>query len=177
MNPYELAQRIKKVKYILIDVDGVLTDGGIYIGDDGREFLRFDAKDGMGIIILRGLSYGVGFISGRTNKAIEYRAKSLGVSDVFLGVQDKLIIYEEIKEKYGLKDEEIAYVGDDLNDVPVMERVGFAITVADGSKEVRRCAHYVTKLPGGRGAIRELVELFMTIMKKSFVPELIFRQG
>ncbi|MGB9562089.1 MAG: KdsC family phosphatase [bacterium] len=177
MNPYELAQKVKRVKYILIDVDGVLTDGGIYILDDGTEFMRFDAKDGMGIMILKSLSYGIGFISGRSNKAVEHRAQSLGITDLFQGVQDKIIIYEEVKEKYGLKDEEIAYVGDDINDVPVMEKAGFAVTVADSAKEARKCAHYVTRLPGGRGAIRELADLFLTILKKSPLTEIMFRQA
>jgi|YelNatPaOPRAMG01_1025707.scaffolds.fasta_scaffold29346_3 3-deoxy-D-manno-octulosonate 8-phosphate phosphatase (KDO 8-P phosphatase) len=176
MNPYELAQRIKKIKYILMDVDGVLTDGAIYISDKGVESLRFDVKDGMGIVLLKNLAYGIGFISGRSSKAVELRAKSLGVSDVFQGVQDKLVIYEEIKEKYGLKDEEIAYIGDDLNDIQVMEKVGLAIAVADSAKEIRRFAHYVTRLPGGRGAIREVVDLFMTIIKKYPIPDIAFKQ-
>ena len=166
MNPYDLAQKIKKIKYLLLDVDGVLTDGGIYYGNDGNEFLRFSVKDGQGIDILKRSGYKIGICSGRMSEVSLRRAEDLKMDDIYLGASSKLSVYEQLKSNHNLKDEEIAFIGDDINDIPIIERCGFAITVADGAKEVRRYAHYVTRAPGGRGAVREVIDLFMTIMKK-----------
>ncbi len=166
MNPYDLAQKVKRIRYLLLDVDGVLTDGGIYYSSSGDEYLRFNVKDGQGIELLQEQGYKIGICSGRMSEIARRRAEELGIKDVFLGASSKLAIYEQIKATEGLIDEEIAYIGDDVNDIPVLEKCGLAVTVSNGSREVRRYAHYVTRAPGGRGAVREIIDLFLTILRK-----------
>ena len=155
-------KKAAKVKLILLDVDGVLTDGGITIDDRGVEAKRFDVRDGQGIALLISSGIKVGFITGRRSNIVRRRSKELGVTIVYQGVRDKGQIYDRIKQKSGLKDEEIAYVGDDIYDLPILQKVGFAITVRDCWPGLKPRVDYVTKKKGGRGAVREVSELVLT---------------
>jgi 3-deoxy-D-manno-octulosonate 8-phosphate phosphatase (KDO 8-P phosphatase) len=154
-------KKAAKIKLILFDVDGVLTDGGIIIDDRGVEAKRFDVRDGQGITSLIHFGIKIGFITGRYSNVVRRRAKELGVTMVYQNVKDKVKIYDRIKRKTGLKDEQIAYVGDDILDLPVLRKAGFAITVRDGWPGLKSEVDYMTKSRGGRGAVRELSELVL----------------
>lgn len=156
-----LKRKLKKIRMLLMDVDGVLTDGGIVLGSEGREFKVFDAQDGMGIAMLRQGALKVGFITGRESEVVADRAKELHVDVLYQGVASKRNALEEIFDRYDLQKADVCYVGDDLSDMAVMEEVGVAVAVANARKEVKRIADYVTTTSGGRGAIREVVELIL----------------
>ena len=152
MNP-----KIKKIKMIISDVDGVWTDGSFYKGTDGQEFKKFNVHDGVGVAMARAAGLKIALISGRYSPATEYRAKELNIEDVYNGGLNKIPAYEELKNKYNLIDSEIAYVGDDLIDIPVMEKVGAPIAVANAITSVKKISTYITKTAGGYGAFRESV--------------------
>jgi 3-deoxy-D-manno-octulosonate 8-phosphate phosphatase (KDO 8-P phosphatase) len=160
-NPASVQNKARRIKLLLLDVDGVLTDGGIYIDDRGVETKRFDVRDGQGITLLQRAGIRVGIITGRSSKAVRYRARELGVKIVYQHVADKSQVYEKLKRKAGLDDSEIAYVGDDFGDLPVLRRVGFAIAVRDSWAGLKAEVDYVTRADGGRGAVREVVELLL----------------
>jgi 3-deoxy-D-manno-octulosonate 8-phosphate phosphatase (KDO 8-P phosphatase) len=153
--------KARKIKLLLLDVDGVLTDGGIYIDDHGLETKRFDVRDGQGITLLQRAGVGVGFVTGRFSKVVRFRARELGIKIVYQRVADKALIYETIKRKVGLQDHEIAYIGDDFGDLPVLRRVGLAITVQDAWAAIKPEVDYVTRASGGHGAVREAAELLL----------------
>lgn len=142
---------------VITDVDGVLTDGSIYKGPDGMELKRFNVSDGAGVAIARAANLRMAIISGRHSDATEQRAKELKIEDVYNGSLNKVAPYEEIKTKYNLKDENIAYIGDDLIDIPVMELAGIPIAVSNAFEPVKEAAVYVTITAGGDGAFREAV--------------------
>lgn len=150
--------RLDKIKLVIIDVDGVLTDGGIIIDSQGSESKIFNVKDGTGINFLQRIGIKCAIISGRTCPAVTHRAEALGIKDLYQGARNKIEAYEEILRKMGLKDEEICYIGDDLIDIPILKRVGFSVAVADAVPEVREMADYITQMPGGKGAVREVAE-------------------
>ncbi|TCK06648.1 KdsC family phosphatase [Phorcysia thermohydrogeniphila] len=149
------------VKLIVLDVDGVLTDGSIVYDSEGREYKSFNVKDGYGIVtaIKRGIKVVV--ISGRNSPIVDRRCKELGITEVFQGVSDKLKVYEKIKEKYGLDDFEIAAMGDDIPDIPILEKAGFSGAPADAVPEVKKVVNLVTTLPGGKGAVREFIDYLL----------------
>ncbi len=150
---------IDNVKLVVFDIDGVLTDGSIiWQYSAGWNAKVFDVKDGFGILLLLKAGIEVAFISGRQSIAVDHRAKDLGVKHVVQGVDDKLAALREIMLKTGVREEEIAFVGDDLNDLPVLRRVGFAAAPADAVAEVKQVAEYVAKTPGGHGCAREIAE-------------------
>lgn len=152
--------KARKIKLLLLDVDGVLTDGGIYLDNRGVESKRFDVRDGQGITLLQRAGIRAGIITGRSSDVVRHRARELGVEIVYQGVADKASAYEEIKQLTGLKDEEIAYMGDDIGDIPVLRRAGLAITVREswlGKSHV----DYVTRASGGHGAVREVADLVL----------------
>ncbi len=149
---------LEDIKFMVVDVDGVLTDGRIFCTDGGEELKDFHVKDGSGIAYWHRAGLKSAIISGRTSRAVEHRARELGISDVYQGAQRKLDVYEKIIEKHGVRDEEVCYVGDDLIDLPVLRRVGFSVAVPDSPEEVLSAADYVTKASGGGGAVREVVE-------------------
>ena len=149
--------KIKKIKMIISDIDGVWTDGSFYKGTDGQEFKKFSINDGVGVAMAKAAGYKIALISGRYSPATEYRAKELNIEDVYNGGLNKLIAYEELKSKYNLIDCEIAYVGDDLIDIPVMEKVGAPIAVSNAIVKVKEISTYITKTAGGYGAFRESV--------------------
>jgi 3-deoxy-D-manno-octulosonate 8-phosphate phosphatase (KDO 8-P phosphatase) len=156
-----LTRKLKKLRLLLFDVDGVMTDGRLIYGDDGTEYKTFDAQDGYGIAraLERGLK--VGIITGRVSSVVDRRARELGVTDVYQNSFNKVSPFEEMKRKYGLKDEEVAYMGDDAFDLPLLEKVGVGIAPGNAVEEVKRRVDIVTKARGGRGAIREAIDLIL----------------
>jgi len=152
------------IKLLLLDVDGVMTDGRITYDNDGGELKSFDVKDGHGLKLLQRAGIEIGIITGRQSEVVARRAAELGIELVYQGVKDKLVPFNEILEKLRISPEEVAYVGDDVVDLPVMRRVGFAVTVADAVEDVKPFADLVTTRDGGRGAVREVCDL---LLKKS----------
>lgn len=150
--------KLKQIKMLLLDVDGVMTDGGIIWDANGTEIKVFNVKDGHGIKLLQRAGIQVGIITGRTSLVVDLRAKELGIEFVYQGALKKLESYCDIKQRTGLADHEIAYMGDDVIDVPVMRRVGFAAAPADALPEVRELVDYVSPCNGGKGAVRDLCD-------------------
>jgi 3-deoxy-D-manno-octulosonate 8-phosphate phosphatase (KDO 8-P phosphatase) len=146
---------------VIFDVDGVLTDGSLFLGDDGQEYKAFNSRDGHGMTMLRQTGVKLAVITGRSSEVVRIRMQSLGVEHVYQGRRDKVPAYEELKRASGLADEQIAYVGDDVVDLPVMRRVGLSIAVADAHPLLQQHAHWHTRSPGGRGAGRDVCELIM----------------
>ncbi|MCL5268629.1 MAG: HAD-IIIA family hydrolase [Bacteroidetes bacterium] len=161
-----LVSKLKKIKAIFLDVDGVLTDGTIIYGSDGLELKVFDSKDGFGIANAIQNGIRVGIITARNSEAVKRRANELGIVDLFQGSIDKITPLEEIKKAYSLSDSEIAYVGDDILDLPVLQRVGFGAAPANAVRDVRIKVDYVAKLRGGHGAVREIIDLILKVQKK-----------
>ncbi len=156
-----ILEKASQIRLVIFDVDGVLTDGSLFYGDDGQEYKAFHSKDGHGMKMLQSTGVQIGIITARTSRVVEIRMASLGITHVFQGQLEKLPAYEELKRETGLSDDQIAYVGDDVVDLPIMKRVGLAIAVADSHRLVTRHAHWKTPSPGGRGAAREVCELLM----------------
>lgn len=153
--------RLKKIRCLLMDVDGVLTDGKLHFTSEGNEFKTFDVQDGHGISMAQRAGLMIGFISGRVSKATARRAKDLRVNIVLQKPSNKMQMVEQVKRKYGFRNEQIAFIGDELVDLPVLRRVGFAVAVPNATNEVKRVAHYVTRRHGGDGAVRELIEMIL----------------
>jgi len=159
----EVIERGKKVKLVIADVDGVLTDGSIYKAKDPEtladiEFKQFSILDGAGIALARLLDLRVAIISGRPSSATDARVKELKIEDVYTGLLNKMIPYEDLKSKYSLNDEDIAFIGDDIIDLNLMENVGAPIAVENAYHLVKDIAIYTTRLPGGQGAFREAID-------------------
>ena len=146
------------IKLVLLDVDGTLTDGGIYRGNNGEELKRFNVKDGYAIVNAQKLGIEFGIITGRKSELVEIRAKELKIKYLYQGISEKTVILEEIMKKDGLSKEEIAYMGDDLNDLLIMKQVGLSGTPKDAVDEVIQVADFVSKRNGGSGAVREFIE-------------------
>ncbi len=151
----------RKIRLLILDVDGVLTDGGIILDNEGNELKSFHVRDGHGIKLLVRSGVEVAIITGRYSRVVERRAQELGVSEVHQGCIDKVAVYERIKEKRSLRDEEIAYIGDDVVDIPILKRVGLPMAVADASPDAKAFAAFVTERRGGRGAVREVTDLIL----------------
>jgi 3-deoxy-D-manno-octulosonate 8-phosphate phosphatase (KDO 8-P phosphatase) len=164
--PAKLRKKAASIRLLLLDVDGVLTDGRIIIDDRGVETKAFDVRDGQGITLLIRAGIQVGFITARRSKIVQHRARELGVQIVRQGVRSKADAYREIQRQTGLADLQIAYVGDDIIDLPILNQVGLAVTVSDGWPELSRQVHYVTEKSGGRGAVREVAELILMAQNK-----------
>jgi 3-deoxy-D-manno-octulosonate 8-phosphate phosphatase (KDO 8-P phosphatase) len=164
----KLRARAARVKLLVLDVDGVLTDGRIIMDHEGREIKAFDVRDGHGIKLLREAGIEVAMLTGRSSPVVQRRADDLGIppSWVRQGVTDKVRAYQEIAREVGIGDEETCFVGDDLVDIPLLKRVGIPIVVADGAQEAKQCARYVTQAPGGRGAVREVCDLLLQAQGK-----------
>ena len=158
-SPRALAARARKIRLVLLDVDGVLTDGRIYYGEGGELMKAFDVKDGHGIVMLRPhVTFGV--ISGRPGKTSEARLRDLRFEHLVFGERDKLAGYARLAH-LGIPDDEVAYMGDDVNDVPLLRKVGLSACPADAVPEAKAAVQLVTRSPGGRGAVRELCELIL----------------
>ncbi len=149
------------IKLVLFDVDGVLTDGSLFISDDGQEFKAFYSRDGHGLKMLQRSGVEVGIITGRNSKVVSHRAAELGVKHLFQGAQDKLATYLSLVGEFNLDAKAIAFIGDDVVDLPVMLQTGLAVAVQDAHPIIKQHAHWVTPSRGGRGAARELCEMIM----------------
>jgi len=157
----DILEKAKQVRLVLFDVDGVLTDGALFLGDDGQEYKAFHSRDGHGMKMLQASGVEIGIITGRTSRVVELRMESLGIRHVYQGQLDKLPAYERLKAGLGLSDAEIAFVGDDVVDLPILTRVGLAVAVQDAHPLVKQHAHWQTPSAGGRGAGRDVCELVM----------------
>jgi 3-deoxy-D-manno-octulosonate 8-phosphate phosphatase (KDO 8-P phosphatase) len=154
--------RAKLIRLMAFDVDGVMTDGGLFLSDSGEEFKRFNALDGHGLKMLRASGVEIAIITGRTSRCVAARAQNLGITHVYQGVENKLAAMQELLEKLKLSNDDAGYMGDDVVDLPVMRNAALAITVPDSPQLVRKHAHYVTLCGGGKGAVREACELIMS---------------
>lgn len=159
-------EKARLIKLLILDVDGVMTDGRIIYTDGGEEIKAFDVKDGHGVKLLMRGGVDVAILTGRESRVVLHRANDLGINMVFQGAKDKLLVFEEILKAKGLKEEEVCYLGDDLVDAQVMNRVGLSIAVSDAHDELKGCVDYVTKGRGGRGAVRETCELILKAQGK-----------
>ena len=157
----ELLKIAKNIKCLILDVDGVLTDGSIILDNEGNEFKSFHVRDGHGIKMLLRVGIKVAMITGRHSKVVERRAHELGITEVFQRCFDKGVAYRQLAEEYLLSDSEIAYIGDDIVDVALLKRSGFSITVADADEEAKAVAMMTTKNGGGRGAVREVCDFLL----------------
>jgi 3-deoxy-D-manno-octulosonate 8-phosphate phosphatase (KDO 8-P phosphatase) len=159
--PPEVLSRAKKVELLLLDVDGILTDGGIILTSSGEEIKVFSVLDGMGIKLLQEIGVEVGIVSSRTSKVVELRGKELGIELIIQGELDKLSAVESILKQKGLTFDSVAYMGDDWVDIPLLKRAGLAISVPNAWPPVKDYAHYITTREGGKGAVREVCELII----------------
>lgn len=157
----ELQVLLSQVKLLALDVDGVLTDGGLYYTESGEEFKRFNVKDGQGIKLVMQAGIEVALITTSTSATVLHRAKKLGIKHTFLGIEDKLTTVKELCAKLSLSLSQVAYIGDDIVDVPVLNAVGCPLTVADAMPENQASAVYITKLAGGRGCVREICNILL----------------
>jgi 3-deoxy-D-manno-octulosonate 8-phosphate phosphatase (KDO 8-P phosphatase) len=157
----DILERAAHIRLVIFDVDGVLTDGSLFIGDDGQEYKAFHSRDGHGMKMLQASGVEIGIITGRTSQVVTHRMDSLGIRHVYQGKLEKLPAFEELVAKLGLRPHQVAYAGDDVVDLPVMRRVGLAIAVQDAHPLVKQHAHWTTDHGGGRGAARDVSELIM----------------
>ncbi len=162
----DIAERASKIRLLLFDVDGVLTDGTVIVHSDGSESKAFNIRDGAGIVLAQRAGLQVGLLSARLSGATTHRAAQLGVAMVIQGVRNKLDAYERILRDGGLDDTEVAFMGDDLLDLPVLARVGLAAAPADAVADVRAGVHFVASAGGGRGAVRELIETVLRAQQR-----------
>ena len=157
----DILQRAAKIKLLIFDVDGVLTNGQIIFGDDGQEYKAFNSRDGHGMKMLHEHGVEIAIITGRTSKVVEHRMANLGITQVFQGQAHKLPAYEKLIKQLAIAPEETAYVGDDVVDLPILTRVGLAVAVADAHSLVAKHAHWQTPSKGGEGAARDVCELIL----------------
>jgi len=156
-----LIARAKAIKLLLFDVDGVLTDGSLFLDNHGEEYKAFNSRDGHGLKMLQRNGVAIGIITGRESQIVAHRMRELGIQHVRQGCADKFPVYEQMIAELSLKPEQVGFVGDDVVDLPIMLRVGFAVSPQDGHFLVKRHAHWVTPNSGGRGAGRDVCELLM----------------
>jgi len=157
----EIIQKAGKIKLLILDVDGVLTDGKLFFDDQGKEYKSFHARDGHGIKLLRQTGVEAAVISGRRSNSVALRMQNLGIELVYQGYEDKIAAFNDIIGKTGFSADQMAHVGDDLLDLPIMQRAGMGIAVADAVDAVKRYADWTTTLAGGEGAVREVCDLIM----------------
>jgi 3-deoxy-D-manno-octulosonate 8-phosphate phosphatase (KDO 8-P phosphatase) len=161
--PPAAAKQAAGIKLVLFDVDGVLTDGRLFVDNNGEEYKAFNSRDGHGMKMLQRNGVDIGIITGRTSKIVDHRMHELGIRHVRQGCQEKLPVYEQMIKELGLQPPQVAFVGDDVVDLPIMLRVGFAVAVQDAHALVKKHAHWITPSEGGRGAARDLCELIMLV--------------
>ncbi|GAP97603.1 KdsC family phosphatase [Leptolyngbya sp. NIES-2104] len=157
----ELRSRLAQIKLLALDVDGTLTDGGLYFTNSGDEFKKFNVKDGQGMKLVMEAGIQIAILSASSSTATIHRAKKLGISHVYVGVEDKLTILRSLCDQLGIDFSQVAYVGDDVNDLPILEAVGCPLTVADAVKAAKQAAIYITEKAGGQGAVREICDLLL----------------
>lgn len=156
-----MQSRLQKIKVLILDVDGVLTDGGIIIDSNGVETKRFDVQDGFGLVFWKKCGFKSAIISARESKVVAHRANDLQIDKVFVGVYPKINAYDALIKEWNVKDEEVCFIGDDVADLKILKRVGFAVAVDNAVFEVKSIAHYVSSKTGGHGAVREIIELIL----------------
>jgi 3-deoxy-D-manno-octulosonate 8-phosphate phosphatase (KDO 8-P phosphatase) len=157
----ELTRIAKNIRLLILDVDGVLTDGSIILDNKDNEFKVFHVRDGHGIKMLIRAGIHVAIITGRYSKVVERRAHELGITEVYQKSHDKRIAYRQLVEKYSIDEKEVAYIGDDIVDIPLLKRSGFPVVVADADDEVKAVAAMITKNRGGKGAVREICDFLL----------------
>jgi len=160
-NKASVQTKAKNIKLLLLDVDGVLTDGRIILDNQGNELKAFHVRDGHGIKLAQKSGIITGIITGRKSEVVYIRARELGITEVHQGAYDKITVYDQILKKYGFRDVEVAYMGDDVVDLSIFKRAGLAVTVADADPAVKPFVDLVTRASGGRGAVRELINLIL----------------
>ncbi|MDQ7076027.1 MAG: 3-deoxy-manno-octulosonate-8-phosphatase KdsC [Gammaproteobacteria bacterium] len=158
---HSIQQKAAQIRLVIFDIDGVLTSGALFIGDDGQEYKAFHSRDGHGLRMLQDSGVQVAIITGRSSKVVQHRAKDLGIQHVYQGRREKLPAFEELLQATGFSVEQVAYVGDDVMDLPIMIRTGLAIAVQDAHSLVKKHAHWLTPSNGGMGAGRDVCELIM----------------
>ena len=156
-----LNRKLRHIKLLLLDVDGVMTDGGIYYSNSGDEFKKFNIQDGYGVVKLHRAGIQVGIITGRISNIVSRRAQELNISEVHQNRDNKLEVYESLKKKFQLTDSQVAYIGDDEFDLPVLAEAGFSAAPADALPTVRKKVHFVCTHGGGQGAVREVIEMIL----------------
>lgn len=157
----QLIARAKRIQLLALDVDGVLTDGRLYFDNHGNEMKAFSTRDGLGLKAIQGAGISLAVITGRASRIVADRAASLGIEHVYQGEDDKLSAYHDLLKKTGLQDEQVCYAGDDWIDLPVLLRVGLAVTVPDAGDDIKANCHWITPQRGGEGAVRNLCELLL----------------
>ena len=160
---HEIAALAAGLRILLLDVDGVLTDGGIILIGGDLEAKRFDVQDGMGIAMLRASGLKIGIVTSRTSQVVQRRAEELSIEELFQGVRHKPDVLDSLLEKYGILSSQVAFVGDDLQDIPLLRRIGLPIAVSNAAPEVKENCAYVTQAPGGHGAVREIAEWLLDL--------------
>lgn len=163
LGPQKIAMLAADLRILLLDVDGVLTDGGIILIGPDLEAKRFNVQDGMGIAMLRSAGIMVGIVTSRTSDVVRRRAEELGIEELFQGVQRKPEVLDILREKYGIEPSQAAFVGDDIQDIPILRRVGIAVAVQNAAAEVKESTVYVTRASGGHGAVREVAEWLLEL--------------
>lgn len=156
-----LREKLQHIKILVMDVDGVMTDGRIIINDDGRETKNFDVRDGHGIKLVQRYGIEVALLTGRQSEVVKHRANELGITEVHQKIFNKKEVFAEILQKNNLNANQAAFIGDDIIDIPVLKEAGFSATVADAIDIVKKTVDYVTKNKGGRGAVREVCEMLL----------------
>lgn len=162
----DLVRKAQNIKMLVMDVDGTLTDGKIYLGNKGEELKSFHVRDGMGIKLLARYKIKIAIITGRESEIVVNRAKELDIKDVYQGIDNKKKVYQELKNKYNLFDQDIAYVGDDINDLELLKIVGLSLTVNDAVEEVKDNCDFISSKNGGEGAVREIIDLIIKFKNK-----------
>jgi 3-deoxy-D-manno-octulosonate 8-phosphate phosphatase (KDO 8-P phosphatase) len=165
-----LKAKAKKIKLLLLDVDGVLTDGRIILDNQGNELKAFHVRDGHGIKLAQRAGIVIGIITGRKAEVVNIRARELAIEEVHQGALDKILVYESVLGRYGLRDDEVAFIGDDIVDAGILRRVGLSVAVADCDPAVKPHADMVTKAAGGRGAVREVINFLLASRNKAPAP-------
>lgn len=159
----EFKEKLKKVKVVLLDVDGVLTDGGIYYTNRGDEIKKFNVKDGSGIKMAIRAGFKFAIITGRVSNIVLKRATELGINNIYQGVKQKHTLIDDIKKEFKVTEEEVAFIADDIIDLELFKKVGVRIAVADAHKMIKRYAHIITNASGGNGAVREFIDMLLDV--------------
>ena len=163
----ETFEHLRKIKMVIFDVDGIFTDGNVYVDSGGRELIKFSRIDGKGIELLIKAGIHIGVISSEASDAVKYRMNKLNISEVHLGIKNKLEIYNRIKEKYHLSDQEICYCGDDIQDIPVLKQCGFSCCPKNAQTEVKHICDYISEYEGGSGFVREICNKILSATKSN----------
>ncbi len=161
-----LEERTARVRMLIMDVDGVMTDAGMYYGEHGEELKKFNTRDGQGISLIHRAGIKTAIITGERTEIVSRRAAKLGIKEVHQGAIDKWSVAASMLGRLAITPDEVCYIGDDLGDLPILKRVGMAVVVADSTPLVRDCAHYITRAKGGEGAVREVCDLILSAQGK-----------